>query len=86
MSLGRTVFFDLTLASMALFGVVSKAAYPTIKFYLPSGVVGICPFLFSFKRCISTPWIFSFTCFSAMSDMDTLRGICSNLEGPLEAF
>ena len=68
--LGRTASFDLALASADLLGVVGKVASPTIKFYPPSCVVGILPLMFSFTRCISTPWIFSFIGFSSVSDLD----------------
>ena len=36
-----------------------------------TGTVGIFPLFFSFTRCISTPWIFAFAVFSAVSDLDT---------------
>ena len=39
--LKRTASFDITLASVALLGVVGESSYPPIKFYPPSGTVGI---------------------------------------------
>ena len=66
-SLGRTVYFYLALASMAFLVVVVEAGSPPIKFPTITEMVNICPLLFSFTRFISTPWIFSFSGFSAIS-------------------
>ena len=51
--LGCTASFDLVLANAFLLGVIGESDSPPVKFYPPSGAVGICPLgLFCFTRCI----------------------------------
>ena len=59
-----------SLVSATLLGVVRRGGSSSLLYPSNTGKVGCPPTLFFFTSCISTPWIFSFTGFSAMSDMD----------------
>ena len=57
-----TASFVLALASVALLGVVGEADSPPIKFYPPSGAVGIYPVGLLFLQVVlQTPWNFGKT-------------------------
>ena len=63
----------IALASASLLWVGQQVGYSSRKFYLPSDASGLFPLDFFYKVCSPTPWIFAFSGFSAMSDLDTLK-------------
>ena len=56
--------------SVNLLGVCQKVGSSSLFYPAKTGMVGFLPILFIFTRCISTPWIFDFSGFSSMSDME----------------
>ena len=59
-----------SLVSSTLQGVGWRGGFSCCLSPAKSGTVGFCPLLIIFTRCISTPWIFAFYGFSAVSNMD----------------
>ena len=53
-------------------GLASETDPPPVSLHLLSGTAGIWPLLFFFTKCISKPWIFSCTIFSAVYDLESL--------------
>ena len=73
------------LVRVALLGFGREAYSPPIVVPDVSFTAGFCPLVFfSFTRCISTPWIFSWAGFSDVSDLDSLEGYA--LGGSFDVF
>ena len=62
------IYFLLVIAT--LLGVSQRGGSSSLLYPAKTGTIGCPPILFIFTRCISTPWIFTFTSFSAMSDTE----------------
>ena len=62
------IYFLLFIAT--LLGVSQRGGSSSLLYPAKTGTIGCPPILFIFTRCISTPWIFTFTSFSAMSDTE----------------
>ena len=60
----------LLLVRAALLGVGQKVGCSSRLFSNKTGTFGFFPLFIYFTRCFSTPWIFSFTGFSAVSYLD----------------
>ena len=70
-SLGRTALFGLALVSAALLGVVWRCGFSSRKVYThPLVRLVSAHWVFIFKRCVLTPWIFACAGLSAVSNMD----------------
>ena len=64
-------YLVLRLPARTFSGLVREAASTTVSLYPPSGAAWFWPLLFSSTRFISTPWIFDFYGFSAVSDLES---------------
>ena len=58
------------LVSATLLRVGCQGGYSSRLYPSNTGTVGFCPLLFIFTRCISKPWIFTFSGFSAVYNLD----------------
>ena len=66
----QSTLIIVRLSAQPFLGSASKAAAPPVCVLPRLALSAFHPLIFIFTRCISTPWIFYFSGFSAVSDMD----------------